>query len=63
MNVYKVTFGAVHKEGYDRNVSSYKILAKDGLEAIDKADSKAYSEEGYVEVFESVEYILTIDVD
>ena len=63
MNVYRVTFGAEHEGGYDANVVNYNVLADSVVEAMDKTLSKAHSEEGYIEVFESVEYVLAIDVE
>lgn len=69
MNVYFVGFGMlIAGEKYDANIGGYNVLAKTAKEAIEKADKKLESGEleddggKWVEVFESVKFVLTIDI-
>ena len=66
--VFRVGFGMlIDGKQYDANVGNFNILAKDAKEAIDKADGLLQSGntdgEKWVEVFESVKYVLTIDAE
>ena len=66
--IYRVGFGMlVEGEDYNEGMGSYNIIAIDAKEAIAKADllldSGVEDGERWVEAFESVEYVLTIDVE
>lgn len=66
--VYLIGFGMLSDgKDYDSNVGSYNVIAKDAKEAIEKVDPllEKGKEDGetWVEVFESVKYILTVDVE
>ena len=67
--VYQVGFGMLSRgKVYDSNVGFYNVIAKDAKEAIAKVDpllesAMPESDETWVEVFESVKHVLTIDVE
>ena len=69
MNVYKVGYGiAVSGTKYDANIGSYYVMAATAKEAIEKAEGKLESGketdgETWTEIFESVGFILTIDIE
>ena len=67
--VYRVGFGMLSDgKDYDKNMGAYNVIAKDAKEAIEKIDplltrGKEEGGETWVEVFESVKQVLTIDVE
>ena len=68
MNVYKVTFGLIEEGRTYHNQGKLNVLAKGAKEAIAKADKKldtGKTEGGgkWVEVFEGIEFVLTIDIE
>ncbi len=71
-NVYKVGYGMISAgDSYDVGIGKLHVVAKDAKGAIKKADKKLeageYATEGgvvkWAEVFESIVFVLTIDVE
>lgn len=66
--IYRVGYGMLSRgKTYDANIGYHNVMAKNAKEAIAKVDPLLESgvEEGetWAEVFESVKYVLTIDVE
>lgn len=67
MNVYKVTLGMIEEKRVYHDQGRVNVRAKDAKEAIAKADKDLKRGEmngrEWAEVFEGIEYVLTIDID